>query len=65
MNLNDIKDVDCIIVAVAHKEFRELGLDNINSLFKNIPNNQKVLIDVKGIYDINDLRKSGMNWWRL
>lgn len=64
-DLSDIKDADCIIVAVAHKEFRELGLDNINSLFKNIPNNQKVLIDVKGIYDINDLRESGMNWWRL
>ena len=34
MDLNDIKDADCIIVAVAHKEFRELGLDSINSLFK-------------------------------
>ena len=61
--LEEIKDADCIIVAVAHNEFKALSLSNINKLFKN--NEEKVLIDVKGLYDINELKKSKLRWWRL
>lgn len=62
---NDVKDADCVIVAVAHNEFKELGLDNIKKLFKNVPDNEKVLIDVKGLYDVKDLKASGLRFWRL
>ena len=61
--IEDIKDADCIIVAVAHKEFKELSLNDISKLFKQ--NEEKVLIDVKGLYNVSDLKISGMNWWRL
>lgn len=63
--LEDVSDADCVIVAVAHKEFREMSLDTIGSLFKDVPAEEKVLIDVKGIYNIKDLNASGMRWWRL
>ena len=63
--LDDVANADCVIVAVAHNEFRALGLDRIKKLFKNSPDNEKVLIDVKGLYKISDLNSSGMKYWRL
>ena len=61
--LEDIHDVDCIIVAVAHNEFKALSLDDLKKFYKK--DAAKVLIDVKGLYKVDDLKKSEMNWWRL
>lgn len=63
--IEDVSDVDCVIIAVAHNEFRALGLDVIKTFFRTVPDEEKVLIDVKGIYKVEDLRTSGMKWWRL
>lgn len=59
----DVKDIDCIIVAVAHNEFKALKLDDLKKLYKK--GTENVLIDVKGLYKIDDLKASGMKWWRL
>ena len=64
-SIEDVTDADCIIVAVAHDEFKKMGLDKINLLYKDVNNEEKVFIDVKGIYEITELKKSGMIWWRL
>ena len=61
--LEDVKDVDCIIVAVAHNEFKSLSLNDLRKHFKQ--NETQVLIDVKGLYKIDELKNSGMKWWRL
>ena len=63
--IEDIKDADCVIVAVAHNEFKELGLNGIKKLFKNTSDTEKVLIDVKGLYKVEELKDSGLQWWRL
>lgn len=63
--LEEISDVDCVIVAVAHNEFKQLKLKDINKLYKQVSNDEKVLIDVKGLYEINELKISGYRWWRL
>lgn len=64
--LDDVRDADCVIVAVAHNEFRALSLNDIKALFrKDSADNEKVLIDVKGLYKVADLNASGMKWWRL
>lgn len=63
--LEDVKDADCVIIAVAHNEFRTLGLDNIKKLFKSCVDAEKVLIDVKGLYKVSELQASGMKYWRL
>lgn len=63
--LEDVNDADCVIVAVAHNVFRELSLAQIKKLFKKGPNDEKVLIDVKALYKIEDLKKAGIQWWRL
>ncbi len=62
----DIKDADCIIVAVAHNEFKALGLDDIKKMYKTeLPDCEKVLLDVKGLYSVKDLETSGLRYWRL
>ncbi len=63
--LEDVKDADCVIVAVAHNEFKALSIDDIKDMFKPGPDNEKVLIDVKGLYSVDDLEKSKMKYWRL
>lgn len=63
--LADAKDADCIIVAVAHNEFREMGLSKVKELFRDVSDDQKVLIDVKGLYKVDELKTSGVRWWRL
>ena len=63
--LEDVRDADCVIVAVAHNEFKQLGLDEISEMFKDAPQKGKVLIDVKGLYKIEELIACGMTFWRL
>ncbi len=63
--LQDVKEADCVIVAVAHNEFKALSLDDINKLYKVCDNGEKVLIDVKGLYKVSELDASGMKYWRL
>ena len=63
--LEDAKDADCVIVAVAHNEFKALALEDIKKLFKTCDDSEKVLLDVKGLYIIADLKASGMKYWRL
>lgn len=63
--MDDVKDADCIIVAVAHKEFKALTLGDIRKFFKESGDDEKVLLDVKGLYNVSDLKTSGMKWWRL
>jgi len=61
----DVSDADCVIVAVAHEEFRKLNMESLDKLYKCGENSKKVLIDVKGIFDVIDLEKSGFMYWRL
>lgn len=63
--LEDVKDADCVIVAVAHNEFRSMSLNDIKKLFKTCDDSEKVLIDVKGLYKVSELKNSGMKYWRL
>lgn len=63
--LEDIHDADCIIVAVAHNEFRNIGLSDLKRLYRAGNDESKVLIDVKGLYPRSVLNHSGLCWWRL
>ena len=60
------RDADCIIVAVGHKEFRSLSMLQLKDLFKpDLREDEKVLIDVKSLYRMDELRASGLRFWRL
>lgn len=64
VRLEDIEDADCIIVAVAHKEFKRMSLNDVKKLYGQNAK-ARVLVDVKGIYSVSDLRKSELTFWRL
>ena len=64
-DLKDVKEADCIIVAVGHNEFKAISLEQIKEMFKNCDDSEKVLIDVKGLYSVAALKTSGMRYWRL
>ena len=62
----DVKDADCIIVAVGHNEFRSLSMLQLKQFFKKeLKDEEKVLIDVKSLYRMDELKASGMRFWRL
>lgn len=63
--LNDVKDADCVILAVAHTEFKNLSIKEIDKLFASKPNNEKVLIDVKGLLNKKETDAAGYCYWRL
>ena len=63
--LSDIRDVDCVIIAVGHEEFMKMNLSDFDKFFKNVPNNQKVLVDIKGVLDRKEAEGLDYNYWRL
>lgn len=63
--LEDVKDADCVILAVAHDEFKSMSLSDIDKLFSDMPNNEKVLIDVKAILNKKAAQTAGYRYWRL
>ena len=63
---NEIPKADCVIVAVDHAEFRAMSVMRLKELFRDdLPDEEKVLIDVKSMYRVDELRASGMRFWRL
>jgi len=64
-SLCEANDADCIVLAVAHNEFKELGLEGMDKLFKAMPNSEKVVIDVKNVFNKDDLEEKGYTYWRL
>lgn len=62
----DIPKADCVIVAVGHKEYRSMSMMKLKELFRDdIPDSEKVLVDVKSLYRMDELKASGMRFWRL
>ncbi len=60
-----LKDLDCVVFAVAHNEFRKISKAQIDALFRNVPDEQKVIIDIKSILDRNEYPAEAYRFWRL
>jgi UDP-N-acetyl-D-galactosamine dehydrogenase len=65
VKINEIKDADCLVFAVAHDEFKKLTFEKLDRLFGNFDNKEKILIDVKSIFDKNKVERKGYSYWRL
>ncbi|AXY24693.1 UDP-N-acetyl-D-galactosamine dehydrogenase [Suicoccus acidiformans] len=64
--LEDVQDADCIILAVGHQAFRDLSFEDIDALYhSNLPNDEKIIIDVKSILDKETYEAAGYTFWRL
>ena len=63
--MEEIRNLDCLILAVAHREFREMAIADYLKLFRGMPNEEKVLVDVKGILSREEMKQTGIRCWRL
>ena len=60
--LPDIRDVDGVIVAVAHKQYEKLGIEGISALCRD---KDPIVVDVKGILSKDKAERLHVQYWRL
>lgn len=65
MDIKDISNADCLVLAVGHDKFKEISIDELDSLYGDFNNDEKVLIDVKSILNRNEIEERGYSYWRL
>lgn len=63
--MEEATELDCLILAVAHEQFKQMSIEQYMKLFKDMPNDEKVLVDVKGVLDREALSNTGIRIWRL
>lgn len=61
-DMKEIRDMDAVILAVAHDGFRQLGRKDMDRLYGN---GKKVLLDLKGLLDRKAFEDAGYRYWRL
>ncbi len=61
-DIKDIKNMDAVVLAVAHDSFKDTAMNQMDSLFGE---GKKVLLDIKGILDKKAYEKQGYSYWRL
>lgn len=62
VDMDSIKDIDAIILAVAHTEFSGFTIDRMNEFFGT---GKKVLLDLKGLLNRKEYEAAGYSYWRL
>lgn len=66
VSFDELPKADCIIVAVGHNAFRSMSMMQLKEMFKSeLADEEKVIIDVKSLYRMDELKASGMRFWRL
>ncbi|XCP85325.1 nucleotide sugar dehydrogenase [Roseburia hominis] len=62
VDMSTIKDMDAIVLAVAHTEFCNFSISEMNSFFGT---GTKVLLDIKGLLNRKEYEAAGYIYWRL
>lgn len=62
VDFNELKDLDCLILAVAHDEYKRLDLKKIKELYSD---ENKVLIDIKSLINKAEAEEQGFVYWSL
>lgn len=65
VSLDKIRNMDAIILAVAHNEFLNMEAKGYSSLFPDDIYHKKVLLDIKGILNRKEYESMGYIYWRL
>lgn len=63
-SLTELKDMDAVIIAVAHEEFYKLPKNQVDLWFHKF-NKHKVLLDLKGILNKKDYSSDDYIYWKL
>lgn len=62
VGMDEVRDMDAVILAVAHKEFESFQMKDIDGFFGA---GKKVLLDIKGVLDRDSYENVGYSYWRL
>lgn len=62
VDIKNIKNMDAVILAVAHTEFSSFSIEQMNGLYGE---GKKVLLDLKGLLDREEYENAGYSYWRL
>ena len=62
VGIDEVRDMDAVILAVAHKEFESFQMQDIDGFFGA---GKKVLLDIKGVLDRDSYENAGYSYWRL
>ena len=62
VELTSIENMDAVVLAVAHNEFSQFAMPDMDKLFGN---GKKILLDIKGLLDRCEYEKAGYLYWRL
>ena len=65
VDFDDVHDADCVVMAVAHNEFKAMGMEGLAKLFGAADPANKALIDVKSLFDKKAVEQAGYRYWRL
>jgi len=60
-SLENLEPSAVVVVAVAHRKFRSMSVNELRGLM----NGEPLLIDVKGIFDRTELERDNIRYWRL
>ena len=63
VDVADVKDMDAVILAVAHEQFKSLTVADFDGFYSGA--HKKVLIDVKAMLDKPSFENAGYTYWRL
>lgn len=63
-DIKEVKDADCLIFAVSHDEFKALSIEEITKLYKK-DSSDRIIIDVKSIFDKKEFIDNGFSYWSL
>ncbi len=63
-SMSEVKDMDLVIVAVAHDDFASYTPEDI-AKFYNPAHETKVFMDIKGIYNKDNFKAPEFDYWRL
>lgn len=62
VDLADVREMDAVVLAVAHREFAALTEAEIAGFFGG---GVKTLLDLKGLFDRDEYERAGYLYWRL
>ena len=62
---DEIHDVDCLIIAVAHDRFKTMSADDMCAVLGETNIKNKVVADVKGVLNREEMLSRGIRYWRL
>lgn len=60
---DELKDVDVIVLAVAHDEFKTMSVTDFSSLYTS--GDQKIIVDVKSVLNKQTVCNEGFIYWNL